>query len=230
MISAEKNIVVSTFDTYEELVDQFVQSTGIFFPKMAAGRSDFFRGFSQWLNGTTPGRPWAVITPDPAQGLALPNAMQILVSALNQSGRTAGEADVSALIEKYGLKTTILTQPVSTLSGGELLLLNFAKAEAQCDHVNALAACNPVFWLNPARHKYWLDLCRHFEVAGKNIDALVLQGDQLDTSSRGNKFPPVESLPMSLIIDRPLVNFPEIQFPVFHAASRLQYSWACDPG
>ncbi len=229
MNSAEKKMTVSAFDTYEGLVDHFVQSTGIFFPKMAAGRSEFFRGFSQWLSCLKQSRPQAVITPDPAQGLALPNALQILTSALNQSGMNAGEAEAAMLLEKYGLTTKMLTQPVSTLSGGELLLLNFAKAEAQCCHVKALAACNPVFWLNPARHKYWSNLCQHYEAGEKPVDALILRGDQLDAPSGSVKFPSIEPLPVNLLVDRPLVNFPEIQFPVFHAASKLQYLWACEP-
>lgn len=229
MNSAEKKMTISAFDTYEGLVDNFVQSTGIFFPKMAAGRGEFFRGFSQWLGCLRKSKPLAVITPDPAQGLALPNAIQIITSALNQSGSNSGEAEAAMLIEKYGLHTQMLTQPVSTLSGGELLLLNFAKAEAQCGHVTALAACNPVFWLNHSRHKYWLNLCRHYEIQEKPVDVLILRGDQLDVSAGSDKFPPVAPLPVNLLVDAPLVNFPEIQFPVFHAASKLQYSWASGP-
>lgn len=225
---AEKKINVFAFDTYEGLVDHFVQSTGIFFPKMAAGRSEFFRAFSQWLNRSTQSRSRAVITPDPAQGLALPNALQILTSALNQSRKNAGTAEASELLEKYGLTPKILTQPVNTLSGGELLLLNFAKAEAQCSHVKGLAACNPVFWLSPARHKFWLNLCDSYEAADKNVEALVLRGDHLDSSSRSDKFSSVDALSVNLLIDSPLVNFPEIQFPVFHAASKLLYSWVSE--
>ena len=230
MNSAEKKMTISAFDTYEGLVDHFVQATGIFFPKMAAGRGEFFRGFSQWLGGLKQSRPQAVITPDPAQGLALPNAMQILTSALSQSGRSAGETDAATLIEKYGLTTKMLTQPVSTLSGGELLLLNFAKAEAQCRHVSVLTACNPIFWLNPARHKFWLNLCENYEASDKKVEALILRGDHLDAHSHSDKFEPVAPLPLNLQINRPLIDFPEIQFPVFHAASRLQYSWASEPG
>jgi len=225
---AEKKINVFAFDTYEELVDHFVQATGIFFPKMAAGRSEFFRAFSQWLNRSTQSSSRAVITPDPAQGLALPNALQILTSALNQSRKNAGTAEASELLEKYGLASKILTQPVNTLSGGELLLLNFAKAEAQCSHIKGLAACNPVFWLNPARHKFWLNLCDSYKAADKNVEALVLRGDHLDSSSRSDKFPSVDALSVNLLIDSPLVNFPEIQFPVFHAASKLLYSWVSE--
>ncbi len=225
MNSAEKKITVSAFATYERLVDHFVQSTGIFFPKIAAGRNEFFKGFSHWLNGSRQSMPGAVITPDPSQGLALPNAMQILTSALNHPDVSSGEAGAAMLVEKYGLTAKMLTQPVSTLSGGELLLLNFAKAEAQCGHVKALTACNPVFWLNPARHKHWLNLCRHYEARERPVDVLILRGDQLDTPAESDRFASVDPLPVNLSVDMPLVNFPEIQFPVFHAASRLQYSW-----
>lgn len=228
MNSVEKMKTLAAFDNYEALVDYFVESTGIFFPKMAAGRGEFFRGFSQWLSHLRTSKPQAVITPDPAQGLALPNAMQILTSALNQSGKSASEEEACMLIEKYGLTTNILTQPVSTLSGGELLLLNFAKAEAQCSHVKALSACSPVFWLNRTRHKYWFNLCRHYESFNKTVDVLILRGDELDTNAVSDNFPLVEPLPVNLLIERPLVNFPEIQFPVFHAASKLLYSWASE--
>lgn len=225
MNSPEKEVSITAFATYEGLVDHFVQSTGIFFPKMAAGRSEFFQGFSQWLHRSAVSRPRSVIAPDPAQGLALPNALQILTSALAQSGKSASENDAGMLIEKYGLTKKILTQPVSTLSGGELLLLNYAKAEAQSSFVKTLTACNPVFWLNPARHKYWQSLCNHFAAENRSVEILIMRGDQLDSHAGSERFPTLDPLPVNLVIEKPLVNFPEIQFPVFHSASKLQYLW-----
>ncbi len=225
MNSPDKEITVSTFTTYEGLVDHFVQSTGIYFPKMAAGRGEFFRGFSRWLQRSVASRPTSVIAPDPAQGLALPNALQILTSALAQSGKSAGENDAGLLMEKYGLTKRMLTQPVSTLSGGELLLLNYARAEAQSGYVRTLTACNPIFWLNPARHRYWLNLCSHFAAVNRSVEILIMRGDQLDSQAESERFPALDPLTVNLIVDKPLVIFPEIQFPVFHAASRLQYLW-----
>lgn len=213
------------FTCFEDLIDHFVDSTGVFFPRLTEGQASFFSGFSRWFatprHQKKPG--FAMILPDPAQGLAFPNAFDVLAPVMGKSRQSVSRDDVIALLAQYSLPPAILTQPVSTLSGGELLLLNYAKASAQTSFVTGLKACNPVFWLNPVRYHLWNSLCDCYQTAGLTAEALVLKGDVLAGDQTMPEQAAISSLPFHLQISRPVVQFDEIQFPVFHPARTISF-------
>ncbi|NCB39312.1 MAG: ATP-binding cassette domain-containing protein [Erysipelotrichia bacterium] len=218
------------FSKFESLVDFFVAETGIFFPNLAAGQKPFFNGFSQWFASerSTVRNRFAMILPEPSQGLALPNPLDVLTSAMLLSKLPVDPDAVIGLMELFGLDREKLTQPVSTLSGGELLLLNYAKAYAQKKSVSGLLACNPVFWLNRARYSLWHNLVASFNDENLSVKTAILDGDPLD-SSYSESFDSFASVsPMSFMVqfDRPVICFPEIQFPVYHPESRIFYNFS----
>ena len=217
------SLAVSVFEDFERLVDQFTGKTGVFFPKLSCGRNAFFSGFSAWMNQPRKVANFAMITPDPIQGLALPNARQVISSQLSSAAGDISDERICEFLARYGLAAELLSQPVSTLSGGELLLLTYAKADAQAGRVSGLFACNPLFWLNSSRHHYWNELCECYKVAGKPVEVMVLAGDENFASDDTHFDFSLSSLSLKIDIRDLRVTFPEIQFPVFHPEKQLYY-------
>lgn len=221
MNSATYNIY--TFDTFEKLVDRFVASTGVYFPKLSEGRNSFFKGFYNWLSAEKKSSNFALIAPEPSQALSLPNPAQVMYSALKPVINSPSEDCIFEYLYKYGLDPSISTQPITTLSGGEMLLLNYAKAEAQADYAERFIASNPIFWLNSSRYHYWLNLKELYSSKQKSIDVIVLNGDTyFDNTDSENDFN-IKPLEFKLSIQEPKVCFPEIRFPIYHAARAISY-------
>lgn len=219
------------FYQFEQLVDFFVQETGLFLPKLYQGQSQFFTGFSQWFaqSGQNIQHKYnSFVHPEPLLGMAFPNAYDVLVNFVSTSSRLNRETSVLELLHEYGLGEEHLTQPVSTLSGGELLQLSFAKASAQLKRVSALIACNPLFWLNPSRHNLWHKLTASYDSAGVPIKVAAMQGDSVFCSSERNAYSPgkLSPLPFLLNISNAAAHFPELQFPVYHKESFINYQFS----
>ncbi len=215
--------VVSVFEDFEHLVDQFTDKTGVFFPKLACGGKAFFSGFSDWMNQSRKVASFAMITPDPVQGLSLPNARQIISSQISSIADNVDDEKICELLSRYGLPAEILSQPVSTLSGGELLLLTYAKADTQIEMVSAFFACNPLFWLNSSRHHFWHQLCERYSAAGRPIEALVLSDEDSFSADARQVECCLPPLSLNFDVKELQVTFPEIKFPVFHPEKQLYY-------
>lgn len=218
---------LSIFPSFETLLNEFVERTGIFLPSLTNGRAAFFRDFSRWFSRGLKGKPVSIIAPEPALGLPFPDARQLISSAASGSANFQNDDEIIGLLEKYGLAGRHLGQPISTLSGGELLLLNYARAEAQAfRNIDGLVACNPVFWLNSNRYRFWHQICDRFVSLGKGVEVLALAGDSLLDPLPASKAVPVPGFEVSLCIDRPVLIFPEIRFPVFQPEYRIEYNFA----
>ncbi|MDD3000182.1 MAG: ABC transporter ATP-binding protein [Candidatus Riflebacteria bacterium] len=214
---------ISKFNTFETLVDSFVASTGVYFPKLSEGRNSFFKGFYNWLSTERTPSNCSLITPEPLQALSLPNPAQVMYSALRPILNSPSEDCIKEYLSKYGLDPSISTQPITTLSGGEMLLLNFAKAEAQAEYSERLIASNPVFWLNSSRYHHWQSLKEFYGSKQKSIDVLVLNGDTYFDNAQTNDDFKIHPLEFKLSIKEPKVIFPEIRFPIYHAARTITY-------
>lgn len=222
---------LTLFPAFEDLLREFVERTGIFFPALTKGRAAFFRDFSRWFSTGLKGKPVSIIAPEPALGLPFPDARQIISSAAFGSSNFQNDDEIIGLLEKYGLAGRHLGQLLSTLSGGELLLLNYARAEAQAfKNIDGLVACNPVFWLNSSRYHFWHQICERFFSLGKGVDVLALAGDSLLDPLPASKTVSVSTFEVSLCIDRPVLIFPEIRFPVFQPEYRIEYLFAQGTG
>lgn len=224
---------IFVFCQFEQLVDFFVQETGLFLPKLYQGQSQFFAEFSHWLSrsGTKIQRPFkSFIHPEPLLGIAFPNAYDVLANYVSPTSSLKKEISILDLLHKFGLGEEHLTQPVSTLSGGELLQLSFAKAAAQINRATAMVACNPLFWLNPCRHKLWEQLAFSYNSAGIPIKIASMQGDSVFCPSEHNSSPgKVSSFPFVLKVFNASVHFPEFQFPVYHKESFIHYQFSAQP-
>lgn len=220
-----------SFSDYEELVEFFSSTAGIFYPKLSEGQSLFFAGFANWLSESQTKKQlikYALIAPEPSQGMAFPTPLDVLASVMSPNLHGDKTELVIAKLVEFGLQPKHLNQEVATLSGGELLLLNFAKASIQRPDSAGMIACNPLFWLNPCRYSLWEKVAGEFTDHNLPVKAAAMAGDPLFSDALTDSFVPVNFQPLSfsLTIDSPTVHFPQIDFPVFNPESFINYSFS----
>jgi energy-coupling factor transporter ATP-binding protein EcfA2 len=220
---------ISRFNAFEKQVLYFTDKTGVHLPRMTFGKGAFFKDLGMWANtyrSRTDKTEFVHILPDPIQGLSFPTALDVLSSALSLSSRDVDETKIYGLLEYFGLSQEKATQPVISLSGGEILLLNFAKAKAMLPCVHGIVACSPIHWLNENRYHYWEKLAGYYGENNRQVDVALLEGepfidDPLE-APKGLAYPmPVVDWRVSL--NDLSVIFEEIRFPAYHGASSIRY-------
>lgn len=223
-------VEISEFPSFEQQVSCFRDKTGVCLPRMTFGRGIFFRDFIGWMNGYGKKRQEmtsAHVLPNPAQGMSFPNAADVLSSALCLSPtHSHSEADIHKLLNNFGLPKDKATQSIVSLSGGELLLLNFAKAMAMLPAVDGIVACSPTHWLSKKRYKYWVSLEDAYLRAGKSVDVLLLDGEPFPNNSikKDDPVPELTGVKWNLQVNEPEILFDEVQFPTYHPESVMKYS------
>ncbi|MCG6909723.1 MAG: hypothetical protein LJE94_06305 [Deltaproteobacteria bacterium] len=220
---------INRFNAFEDQVSYFTEKTGVYLPRMTFGKGAFFRDLGTWSNTYRRQRQAGEcvhILPDPVQGLSFPRPMDVLSSALSLSATNVEKGAVYDLLERFGLPAEKATQPVISLSGGEILLLNFAKAMAMRPFVSGLVACSPIHWLNEGRYHYWRKLADAFHHAGRFVNVALLKGEPfIDENNHpaAEDEGPVPAIDVQLVLEDPVVVFEEIRFPSYHPASRIAY-------
>ncbi len=225
-------MTISLFESYEEQMSYFTNSTNVNLLPMTNGRTVFLKQLGSWFrdySSDSSSDHVSYILPNPAQGLSFPTAIDVLSAALamyRDSGRV--DDDAVALLVEFGLSPEKAGQPIVSLSGGELLLLNYAKAKAMLPTVNRLVACSPVHWLNRSRYQYWDSLVSYYTDNKKSVDVALLEGEPFpnkDEHADGKYWhqDEIKQLRWKLVIDNPKVVFPEIKFPSFHPESSLEF-------
>jgi len=223
---------IHRFHSFENQVAYFTARTGVHLPRMTFGKGAFFKDLGRWsstYNSQTQDVDSVHILPDPVQGLSFPRAVDVLSSALSLSSKAVGVDAVYSLLEHFGLSSEKATQPVISLSGGEMLLLNFAKAMAMLPVVAGVVACSPIHWLNENRYKYWETLVDAYQQKQRFVDVALLEGEPFideDKAEPEVTIEPVPKIEWRLTLDRPVVEFEEIRFPSYHPASRIEYELA----
>jgi energy-coupling factor transporter ATP-binding protein EcfA2 len=227
---------VYRFNSFEKQVDFFTQRTGLHLPRMTYGKGAFFRDLGQW--SSTYSRQAHEVTsvhilPDPVQGLSFPRAVDVLSSALSLSAQSIDAEEIDTLLETFGLSREKATQPVISLSGGEMLLLNFAKVKAMLPAVDGVVACSPIHWLNETSYQYWEMLVDACQMRQRFVDVALLTGEPFideNSAQPDTLIAPVPRVEWQLALDRPVVEFEEIRFPSYHPASRIAYELADSQG
>jgi energy-coupling factor transporter ATP-binding protein EcfA2 len=227
---------IHRFLSFENQVAFFMGRTGVHLPRMTFGKGAFFKDLGRW-SGTYSSQAQNVesvhILPDPVQGLSFPRAVDVLSSALSLSSGTVDTDDIVNLLECFGLSMEKATQPVISLSGGEMLLLNFAKAKAMLPAVEGVVACSPIHWLNENSYKYWETLVDAYQRKQRYVDVVLLEGEPFIDEETATPQPAIEPMPSvewRLTLDGPVVEFQEIRFPSHHPASRITYALEGGPG
>lgn len=223
---------INFFDSYEDQMSYFTEMTNVNILPMTKGKSVFFRSLGQWFTGYESGRVLRSVShilPNPAQGMSFPTPLDVLSSTLAMYREVDGvDQDAENLLRIFGLGVDKVTQPIVSLSGGELLLVNYAKAKAMLPTVKGLVACSPVYWLNKARYKYWDLLVSDYNENGKNIDVALLEGEPFPNDNNANDLiamqqEPAQGIRWKMVAANPTALFPEIQFPTHHPESCIHY-------
>ena len=225
---------IHRFHSFENQVAFFTARTGVHLPRMTFGKGAFFKDLGKW-SSTYSSQAQDVecvhILPDPVQGLSFPRAVDVLSSALSLSCGIVDTDEIYALLEYFGLPGSKATQPVISLSGGELLLLNFAKAKAMLTAVGGVVACSPIHWLNENSYIYWEKLVDAYHARQRFVDVALLTGEPFIDEERAKPEAAIEPVPAvewQLVLNHPIVEFAEIRFPSYHPASRIEYGLADD--
>lgn len=224
--------MINQFESYEAQMSYFVHATNLTLLPMTEGRSQFFRQLGNWFINQGHGKVFdhvAYILPNPSQGMSFPTAQDVLSTVLTMYLEPCKVDDeAKRLLTEFGLSLSKASQPIVSLSGGELLLLSFAKAKAMLPTVNRLVACSPVHWLNQAKYKYWDILASRYIEENKSVDVALLSGEPFPNRNDTNE--PDESIQTTpkpirwkININEPKVVFPEVAFPTHHPESSLQY-------
>ncbi len=152
---------------------------GIVFPSLTAGRRQFFSDLLSQRSDSSKNRAVGCVLPEPHHGLVFPTAGEVLSAAMHDNQTVGREDRIGELLCEFGLPPIKATQPVYSLSGGEQLLLTFAKLKAASDALERVVACSPLHSLCPTRHVYWEKLARFFSSKGKPWPAPGLDDTRL---------------------------------------------------
>lgn len=229
----EDPVTISFFESYEEQMNYFADMTKVNLLPMTKGGAVFFSELGKWFRDYGPDKvPISVsyILPNPAQGMSFPTALDVLSIALTMYTDAHNvEGEAVALLIAFGLDANKASQPISSLSGGELLLLNYAKAKAMLPTVNGIVACSPVHWLNKVRYKYWDSLVNDYRDNNKSIKVALLEGEPFPNQDDSRSVACGQQLAATglrwkLAANNPKVVFPEITFPSHHPESGIQFS------
>lgn len=222
---------MKTFQTYERLIDHIEGETNVSLPMLPAGRAAFFVKFGKWLNASEaiPSEKLFIL-PDPSSNLAFPTPQEELSYAVFiATGAHPSNEDIESLLNMYGLAISKATQSISSLSGGERLLLSFAKAHALLPCVDGLILSNPTQWLNPSKYPLLGQLCRCYLDKGKVVRIAAMEGERvplmpeatLSTSCQSS--PLQKCLPWELEFSDLQVTFEGTTFPTYHEAFSLTF-------
>jgi energy-coupling factor transporter ATP-binding protein EcfA2 len=195
--------------------------TGIVLPILTGGRKRFFSDLVG-DRGTSADEVGCVL-PEPQFGLVFSTVGEVLASSFDGSQASAG-AWISEKLTEFGLSPSKATQPVKSLSGGERMLLTFAKLHAMNARLTKLVACSPLHSLDQSRYHFWYKLSETFVQNGKAVKVILLEGEELlGTVDKQNIGSVSTKLPWHLLIESPTLKFPEAQFPSFHPAFNQSY-------
>lgn len=222
----------STFQSYERLLEYIETQTNVSIPSLPAGKTAFFVKFGQWLSQPDhPSSAKLFVLPDPSSNLALPTPMEELKHSIRiATGKDADEGIVLNLMSDFGLTPEKATQPISTLSGGERLLLSLAKAYSLMPCVEGLIISSPTQWLNPARHHLLRKLIQHYENSNKEVTLATMEGESnplieaIDVIGCGDCQETIKPLRWDLTLSETTVAFEETTFPAYHASYSISYS------
>lgn len=212
------------FVTYEDLVEYLELKTGFAPPQIIEGKGLFLGKFNKWFTNfedvSSENVNWRCIFPDPKLNISYPYPIDEITVACSLCCSPSAHDDANKILHDYHLDASLSKRQTMTLSGGELLLLSFAKAQGLKDLTETLYVCTPTQWLHPTKYFLLENLINEYSNSGKTVSLLLLEGEQIDIAPDNDvqaqeQLPSVqvESLPWSLHIKSLLKIFDAQTFP-----------------
>ncbi len=230
--STDSSLTIRRFGTQEELIGSFAQETRIPIPRMTGGPGQFFADLGQWAATYAHFPPesslCAAIPPDPSMGLAYPHPADELTAALATVGKPASKSLIEECAEEFGLCPDLLSRPTVALSGGERLLLNYAKAAIIAPIARRLVVCSPLQWLSPANYFYLDRLLSRYKNNGQKITLMALDGErifrnELKGRESESDLSELKLIPWSIELRNAVVSYPGRRFPIESAERTIHF-------
>jgi len=228
-------IKTTHFDTYEDLLDFLDKETGFTPPRIIEGRQMFLSKFNKWFfnfsDNYSDKQKWKCIFPDPSLGLSYPYPIDEISVAASLALKNNDKSFAQTFLSIYHLEEKISKRQTVTLSGGELLLLCFAKAHTLKDITDKIFICTPTQWLHPTKYELLQSLIKLYEDSKKEIHLLFMEGEESVLNKTKNNNPIIvteskikDSIPWSLNFKDLMVQFDEQTFPKASAANKIKYT------
>jgi energy-coupling factor transporter ATP-binding protein EcfA2 len=190
------------FDTFEAREAAFSAAVANLIPVRHRGPQAFWSDFRR-LSAAAPllGALPAYISSNPRDGLAFASPHQELAAAFLavRSGRTAIEAEIASVADRFGLRDALL-QPMRTLSGGETVRLALARVLLAASLRPHLVIASPFTWLSERHRPLLRQAVAAFHAVDKPVRILAMRGedDRAAMSSAWLAAAPVAALPFEL--------------------------------
>lgn len=221
------------FYTYEDLLDYLDTETGFAPPRIIEGRQKFLGKFNKWFfnfsDTNSGGLKWKCIFPDPILGLSYPYPIDEISVAASLALSNNDKSFAQQILSNYQLNENISKRQTITLSGGELLLLNFAKAHISESVVDKILICTPTQWLHSS--KYWLlsELIKLYQNSNKEIKLLFMEGEESELENKSTQQIDLisnvqSSIPWSLSFKDLVVEFDAQTFPTTSPSNKIKYN------
>lgn len=235
--SGWEGVIITEFATAEDLQHAFEQELGIVLPRIVQGSKIFFPEMLRWAKCHTRSRPpleKAFIPPNPTLALSYPFPKDEIAAALALAGSGDTEAQREQLMNKYHLDSALLSRPTISLSGGERLLVGFAKCDILSSVTSSLVLCSPTQWLHPSRYDCVTTLISAYISRNKPVRVLLLQGDHLPgntgihertTNTSSPCLPHTKDVTWRIESNNATVVFPEQSFPHKSPEKTIRYSF-----
>lgn len=227
-------INISYFTTYEELSDFLDEETGFSPPRIMEGRQFFLNKFNKWFfsfsDHAFKESNWKCIFPNPSLGLSYPFPIDEISVAASIALQNPSRLLAQQILDSYHLNETISKRQTTTLSGGEILLLNFAKAKTLKDIIDKIYICTPTQWLHPTKYSLLEELIHSYHTSGKEVCLLLMEGEDLELHKSDTRSNPIPQSNLQSVINWTLnfkdlnVEFDERTFPQPSPASNIKYN------
>lgn len=221
--------IINQYLTYEEQLEGLNAIAGLAVPSLTNGAPAFFKEFPNWLMraSSLEAAPWAIVLPNPSLNLSLPYPIDEVSLALAIArGYQPDSKDVLTLTERYSFPEELLDRPVTSLSGGERMLLSICKSAALFESTRQVCVCSPYFWLDSTNYAAVERLLAENQGRPNRAHLLLLEGEgeaataYVENDMRGER---LRSLTWVLKLDRASILFPAQTFPRITAAKRITF-------
>jgi len=216
---------IEYFNTYEELLDFLSRETRFNPPRLVEGSSKFLGKFTHWLfsfeDTLSEDISWKCIYPDPNFNLSYPYPVDEVGVAVLLAEFTAGMESLD-LLKQFEIADSTARREIATLSGGELLLVSFAKAAAYTGITSKIFICSPTQWLHPSKYYLLQKLIDIYEENQKDVTLLFLEGEEYKgysshlipaASAQYDPKIPLDAIPWNISFNDLKIVFEEQLFP-----------------